>query len=229
MSKVRLFSTAAAIVLMSGGLAMAQSPVPNGKDNPARAPAAQQSAPAEKMGPAIEHKRPETTGQATPDRVEPGHGANVQKNQVSPQQRKASETAGQNGQEHGNGAAVRQGAEIKGGTSERQERLGAGGNADHNRATTGQGAAGSAHLSQEQRTRMSTVFHHHRDHRIDKAHFNVSIRVGARVPTSVHFYPVPVEIVAIYPEWRGYDYVYVGDEILIIDPHTHEIVAILEA
>jgi Protein of unknown function (DUF1236) len=226
MSKVKLLSTAAAIVLLSGSAVMAQGLAPNGKDNPARAPAAQQGAPAEKMGPAIQHKRPETTGQATPDKVEPGHGANAQTNQIKPQLRKAPETTSQ---EHGNGAAVRQGAEIKGGTSEHQERLGAGGNADHNRATTGQGAAGAAKLSHEQRTRMSTVFHQHRDHRIDKAHFNVSIRVGARVPTSVHFYPVPVEIVTIYPEWRGYDYVYVGDEILILDPRTHEIVAILEA
>lgn len=31
------------------------------------------------------------------------------------------------------------------------------------------------------------------------------------------------------PEWRGYDYVMVGDEILVIDPGTHEVVAIIEA
>jgi hypothetical protein len=49
------------------------------------------------------------------------------------------------------------------------------------------------------------------------------------VPESVHFYPLPVEVIAIYPEWRGYDYILVGSEILVIDPRTHEIVAILEA
>ena len=102
MSKARLFSTAAAIVLLSGSAAMAQGLTPGG-DNPARAPAVQQTAPAEKMGPAIQrgqHKRPETTGQALPDRVEPGHGANVQTNQANPQPRKAPETTGQNGQQH---------------------------------------------------------------------------------------------------------------------------------
>ena len=61
------------------------------------------------------------------------------------------------------------------------------------------------------------------------AHLNVSVRVGTRVPDSVHFYPLPVEVVAVYPEWRGYDYILVGDEIVVIDPRTHEIVAILEA
>ena len=38
-----------------------------------------------------------------------------------------------------------------------------------------------------------------------------------------------MEVDAIYPEWRGYDYILVGDEIVVIDPRTHEIVAILEA
>jgi hypothetical protein len=33
----------------------------------------------------------------------------------------------------------------------------------------------------------------------------------------------------IYPEWRGDDYIMVGDEIVVIDPRTHEIVGILEA
>ncbi len=244
MSKVKLLTTAAAIALLSGSAAMAQGLAPGG-DNPARAPEAQQSAPAEKMGPAIKHgqrKLPETTGQATPDRVEPGHGGNMQTDQPKAAQSKAPETTGQNSQEHGkadnerhNPSSAKSGAERNAAEhnaqerSEHKERVGAGDKPNRDRATTGQGAAGSAHLSHEQRSRMTTIFHRHRDHRIDKARLNISIRVGARVPTSVHFYPVPVEIVEIYPEWRGYDYVYVGDEILIIDPHSHEIVAILEA
>jgi Protein of unknown function (DUF1236) len=234
MSKVKLLTTAAAIALLGGGAVMAQGLAPAGKDNPARAPAAQQNAPAEKMGPAIQHgqrKLPETTGQATPDKVEPGHGTNVQ----SPMHKNVPAAAGANIKEQGKAenerhgpSSAQTGAEHNAqGRGEHNEHVG--GNTDHNRVTTGQGAAGSAHLSQEQRTRMSTFFHHHTDHRIDKARLNISIRVGARVPTSVHFYPVPVEIVDIYPEWRGYDYVYVGDEILIVDPRTHEIVAILEA
>ena len=94
-------------------------------------------------------------------------------------------------------------------------------------STTGQGAAGAAaHLSTEQRTKIVGVFH---EHRVAPARLNISVRVGARVPGSVHFYPVPTEVVTVYPEWRGYDYLLVGDRILILDPRSHEIVAILDA
>ena len=68
-----------------------------------------------------------------------------------------------------------------------------------------------------------------KQHKVEPAHLNVSVSVGTRVPASVHFYPLPREVFVIYPEWRGYDYILVGDEILVIDPRTHEIVAILEA
>jgi Protein of unknown function (DUF1236) len=64
---------------------------------------------------------------------------------------------------------------------------------------------------------------------VKPVHLNVSVRVGTRVPESVHFYPLPVEVYAFYPEWRGYYYILVGDEILVINPRTHEIVAILDA
>ena len=37
------------------------------------------------------------------------------------------------------------------------------------------------------------------------------------------------EVVTIYPEWRGYEFVLVHDQILVVDPKTFEIVAILEA
>ncbi|HEY6858672.1 MAG TPA: DUF1236 domain-containing protein [Pseudolabrys sp.] len=45
----------------------------------------------------------------------------------------------------------------------------------------------------------------------------------------MHFYPLAAEVVDIYPEWCGYNYILVGEEIVVVDPHTHEIVAILEA
>jgi hypothetical protein len=35
--------------------------------------------------------------------------------------------------------------------------------------------------------------------------------------------------VHIYPQWRGYDYFLVGDQIIVVDPRTHEIVAVLDA
>jgi hypothetical protein len=96
-----------------------------------------------------------------------------------------------------------------------------------NRTTTGQGvAAGAAKLSTEQRTKVDAAF---RARKVPSIHLNVSVSVGTRVPESVHFYPMPVEVVDVYPEWRGYDFILVGDEIVIVDPRTHEIVAIFEA
>ena len=83
-----------------------------------------------------------------------------------------------------------------------------------------------ANLSTEQRTKINTII---RQHKVEPTHLNVSVRVGTRVPDSVRFYPLPAEVFVVYPEWRGYDYILVGGQILVINPRTHEIVAILEA
>ena len=98
---------------------------------------------------------------------------------------------------------------------------------EQSKTTTGQGsAAGAAKLTTEQRTKISGIF---REHKVESVHLNVSVSVGTRIPANVHFYPVPTEVVTIYPEWRGYDYILVGDEIVIISPSTHEIVAVIAA
>jgi hypothetical protein len=87
-------------------------------------------------------------------------------------------------------------------------------------------AAGAAKLSTEQRTKITSVI---KQQKVAPVKLDVSINVGTRIPASVHFYPLPQEVYVIYPEWRGYDYILVGDEILVINPRTHEIVAILDA
>jgi Protein of unknown function (DUF1236) len=57
---------------------------------------------------------------------------------------------------------------------------------------------------------------------------NFELNIGARVPTSVHFYPLPPRIVEIYPEWRGYEVILVHGRYVIVRPQTHEIVYIIE-
>ena len=92
--------------------------------------------------------------------------------------------------------------------------------------TTGQAGAG-AKLSTEQRTRITTVI---RDQHVAPANnVNFSISVGTRVPREVSFHPLPVEVVTVYPEWRGYEFFLVRDKIVVVDPRTLEIVAVLEA
>jgi len=92
--------------------------------------------------------------------------------------------------------------------------------------TTGQAGAG-AKLSTEQRTKITTVF---RSQRVEPANnVNFSISVGTRVPREgVSFRPLPAEVVTIYPEWRGYEFILVRNQIVVVDPATFEIVAILD-
>ena len=95
-------------------------------------------------------------------------------------------------------------------------------------STTGQGAAAGAHanLTTEQRSKITTVI---KRQKVEPVHLNVDVRVGTRIPQSVRYHPLPTEVVTIYPEWRGFDYILVGDTIVVIDPATREIVAVLDA
>jgi hypothetical protein len=84
-------------------------------------------------------------------------------------------------------------------------------------------------LSDEQRTRISSRF----SERIERMNVRplsrsrISVTVGATIPRSVHLYPVPRDIVEIYPQFRSYRFVLVEDEIVIIEPGSYRIVATL--
>jgi Protein of unknown function (DUF1236) len=92
--------------------------------------------------------------------------------------------------------------------------------------TTGQAGAG-AKLTTDQRTKITTVIRN--EHAAPVNNVNFSIAVGTRVPREgVSFRPLPTEVVTIYPEWRGYEYILVRNQILVIDPGSYEIVAILD-
>ena len=92
--------------------------------------------------------------------------------------------------------------------------------------TTGQAGAG-AKLSTEQRTKITTVMKSQRVEPVTNVNFSIS--VGTRVPREVRFHPLPREVVTVYPEWRGYEFVLVNNQIVVVDPRTYEIVAILDA
>ena len=92
--------------------------------------------------------------------------------------------------------------------------------------TTGQAGAG-AKLSGEQRTRITTVIRN--EHVSPVTNVDFAISVGTRVPRDVGFHPLPTEIVTIYPEWRGYEFFLVRDQIVVVDPRTLEIVDVFPA
>jgi hypothetical protein len=56
---------------------------------------------------------------------------------------------------------------------------------------------------------------------------NFSVSVGTRVPRDVRFHVLPQEVVTIYPQWRGFKFIRVKEEIVIVDPNTYEIVEII--
>jgi len=250
MKKLHLLSTAAAALLISTAAMAAQ-----GKNDvaPERAPAAQQNAPAEKVAPSMhagERNRPETTGQASqesksaePSRAESKSGQHGKtgmtkgsKSETTGQAPKSSESGksemnheGKSGANEDmknpshseNGASTRENEHSKSGASERSSE-----SMKSKGSTTGQGAAsGTAKLSSQQRTKITTII---KKEKVERTHLNISVHVGARIPASVHYHPLPADVVTVYPEWRGFYFVLVADQIIIIDPHNHEIVAILE-
>jgi hypothetical protein len=54
------------------------------------------------------------------------------------------------------------------------------------------------------------------------------IKVGTVVPRNVRIVPVPPTLVEIEPSWRGFMYFVRGDEIIVVDPKSLEIVAVLD-
>ncbi|MEP7029401.1 MAG: DUF1236 domain-containing protein [Pseudolabrys sp.] len=238
----KLLAGITAALLLSAGAISAQD-IKNDKA-PAPAPAAQQKAPAEKVAPPMHagdknaqtHQTPQTTGQApkepemkpsAKDDKAPAHSQNVNpKADPAKAEIKAGADVKANSTAHDDKAGNKSNTkvDVKSDTSKSGQ---ADVKSDSKSTTTGQGAAaGSAKLSTEQRTKITTIFH---QHKVAPVKLNISVSVGTRVPDHVRFYPIPQEVIVIYPEWRGYDYIYVGDQIVVVDPRTHEIVAILEA
>ena len=78
--------------------------------------------------------------------------------------------------------------------------------------------------------------------RVDRRKIDFSVSLGAQVPRSVDVVTLPDEIVRIVPQYRGFnyfvisyrtkdvgggDFYFVKDQLVIIDPQTLEIVAII--
>lgn len=94
-------------------------------------------------------------------------------------------------------------------------------------ATAGQGAGGggkAANLSAEQKTKIrQTVIKS--GPRVTNVNF--SLNVGTVVPRTVRYAPLPSVLVEVYPDWRGYYYFIVDEQIVIIEPSSFKIVTII--
>jgi hypothetical protein len=221
-----MMSVAAAALIAGTGFANAQGTM--GREAPsAGAPAEQQRAPATEhtgkpVAPAgrtaAEPMAPSSGMKATQSEQKPG-GATNQRAEDNMQGQKSKNMSS----EMNDNA---KGKDMKAEGRDSNMNADSKGAADSRTQTTGQAGAG-AKLSSDQRTKISSVIRE--QHVAPVAHVNFSISVGTRVPRDVEFHPLPTEIVTIYPEWRGYEFILVGDQVVVVDPRTFEIVAVLDA
>jgi hypothetical protein len=129
-------------------------------------------------------------------------------------------------------------------TAKPDERVGEGAAQDHGQATPQRGAqeqttakpaaraggqrGGSVQLSQDQRTKIHAVIGKGNAPRVS-SDVNISVSIGATLPSNVHVEVLPEDVVEVVPQYEGFEYVLLGDEILIIDPDNLAIVAIVPA
>jgi hypothetical protein len=91
------------------------------------------------------------------------------------------------------------------------------------------GGAG-AELSTEQRTQVrQTILQSGNVPRVSRSEVNINISVGTVVPRSVRLVSIPERIVTIRPAWRGFLYFVVEDEIIVVEPGSLKIVAVISA
>src|SRR5258706_1440382 len=83
----------------------------------------------------------------------------------------------------------------------------------------------SASLNETQRTRVTESIARLNVAPINNVNFSLS--VGTAVPRDVRFQPLPAEVVEILPQYRGYNFFVVRDDIVIVEPSTYKIVDVL--
>jgi hypothetical protein len=94
-------------------------------------------------------------------------------------------------------------------------------------AQKGQDSFAAVPMSTEQNVKFRETMKGEKAERLTNVRFSISI--GDEVPRSVHYYRLPARIVEYAPQYRDFDYIRVGDDILILDPRTHRIVAVISA
>jgi len=96
-------------------------------------------------------------------------------------------------------------------------------NTQSNTAQSGSSNASvSASLNETQRTRVSESIARLNVAPINNVNFSLS--VGTVVPRDVRFQSLPADVVEILPQYRGYNFFVVRDDIVIVDPSTYKIV-----
>lgn len=206
-----LISVSAAALIAGTGFASAQD-----KGGPAAAP--QSTSPAQQSAPPASQPGSDMKGGEMQQRRE-APPARAQQDRGDHKQQRTQDQRNQRGNQAEDKSSPKAGSTA---TDTKPDRKGG--------ATTGQGAAGpsgSANLTTEQRTKISTSVRQTNVKRVTNVNFNLS--VGTIVPRSMTLYPLPATVIEVYPQWRGYRFVLVEDEIIIIEPGSYRIVAVIDA
>jgi hypothetical protein len=254
MRKLLLTTVAAAALVGVAGLASAQTTQAPAGGNATKSESTEHQSPGAMGGalkgningpgaaksaqtPAQGAKPDQRLGQDQEKQTTPQRGAQEEKPGVQEQrgaQEEKSGTQEQRGaQEEKPGTQQQRGAqEEKPGTQQQrgaqEDNTKSGANANEHNASKANGSRGaSVQLSQTQRTKIQAVIGHSSTARVTNVNFNVA--VGVAIPRTVHVEVVPEDIVEVVPQFEGFDYIIVGDNILIIDPDTLEIVDIIPA
>jgi hypothetical protein len=95
------------------------------------------------------------------------------------------------------------------------------------RQALGQRGERNRRFTSRDRARVRDFYRRHRGrfHRV--ARVSWPIVVGGFVPRSYTVWDIPDDFYGYFPGYEGYKYIVVGDQLLIIDPDTLEIVAII--
>jgi hypothetical protein len=211
--KNKLLVTTAALAFAAGtGLAIAQGTM---SQTPSAAPSA-----AETKQPAAtdEQKQAPATKKGAQQK---GTDGQAQKGTESQAQPKGSEGTQKN-------QAQDKGATQDKGTVQKNQAQDKGAAQDKGQAAQKSDSAPSASLSVEQRTRVREVIVKQGNApRVTNVNFSLS--VGTVVPRTVRVVALPGPVIEIYPSWRGYLYFMVGDQIVVVEPGSLRIVAVISA
>jgi len=184
------------------------------REGQSQSPSKQSQTPSKKQTQAPSNRQtPSTTGQGPREQGQREEGRQGQQGQGQrdrePARQRDQTQQGQQGQ---------QGVQGQGQQGQRPQTQGQG---------VGRGAGASVTLTTDQRTRIrQTVLVRSNVPRV--SNINFSVNVGTVVPRSVKVVTVPREIVEIHPAWRGFLYFVFEEEIIIVEPRSHKIVAVLD-
>jgi hypothetical protein len=92
-------------------------------------------------------------------------------------------------------------------------------------AQTGIDKKSSTQISEQDRTKIFSTLKSEK--RASHQQININVSVGERLPRHVHARPLPRTVVEVLPQYRGYDYVTVRDEIAIVRPGTRKVVDVI--